>query len=167
MNRIADIKVEKVTNSHLHLGPVESACFLRDCSGCIVTVACSHFRAKNCQNLQVFLYCRSGPSIEFCDNLVFGPYNFMHPLQDSNIQAAGLDLSTNLWSEVFDFNAVEGETNWEIMQPQNFSEMNWVKEELGPPVNPIERYASYGGTLAENIAEGSNNMGTRDSHLSR
>ena len=82
MDKIAEIKVDNVTNSHMHFGPTVNSIFLRNCSDCIVTAACGQFRTKNCRNLMIFLFCKSDPSIEYSDNLVFGPYNFSYPLQD-------------------------------------------------------------------------------------
>ena len=156
MDKIAEIKVDKVTNSRLHIGPVESACFLRDCSNCVVTVACSQLRTKNCSNLQIFLYCSSDPSIELSSGLYFAPYNFAYPLQDQHFQQAGLNPAADMWSQVHDFNAVEGEMHWQILDPQHFSLMGWEKQELGMPANPVPRHVSYGGAITEDIAVGSN-----------
>ena len=37
--------------------------------------------------------------------------------------------------------------------------MQWEKQELGVPVNPVERHISFGGRVAGNILVGSVNNG--------
>ena len=158
MDRIAQITVDKVTNSRMHFGPVEGSIFLRDCENCIVTVCCGQFRAKNCKNLYIFLYSNSDPSIEYSTGLVFGPYNFSYPLQDTHFIEARLNINHDVWSQVFDFNKSD-EEHWRIMNPEEFKLMLWEKDELGVPVNPIPRHKIYGGEMTDDIKIGSQQHG--------
>lgn len=158
MDKIAQVTVDKVTNSRLHFGPIEGSLFLRDCENCVVTVCCGQFRAKNCKNLYIFLYSDSDPSIEYCSGLVFGPYNFSYPLQDSHLAAAKLDPDHDMWSQIFDFNKSD-EEHWRIMLPEEFKLMQWENQDLGDPVNPIPRNVAYGGDVDGPIKVGSQQHG--------
>ena len=158
LDKIAQVTVDKVTNSRLHFGPVEGSIFLRDCENCVVTVCCQQFRAKNCKNLYIFLYSESDPSIEYSSSLIFGPYNFSYPLQDTHFIESKLDINHDMWSQVFDFNKGEDE-HWRLLRPDEYKIMQWEKDELGQPVNPIPLHAVYGGTLEGDIKVGSQQHG--------
>lgn len=158
MDKIAQVTVDKVTNSRLHFGPVDGSIFLRDCENCIVTAPCAQFRLKNCRNLYIFLYSSSDPAIEYSTNLIFGPYNFSYPLQDQHFAQAKLNINHDMWSQVFDFNKND-EEHWRIMRPEEFKLMGWEKDEIGTPVNPVPRHEIYGGTLTGDVKVGSQQHG--------
>lgn len=158
LDKIAQITVDRATNSRLHFGPTEGSIFLRDCENCVVTASCAQFRLKNCKRLWIFLYCNSDPAIEYSSELVFGPYNFAYPLQDTHFAAAKLNPSNDKWSQVFDFNKTD-EEHWRLMKPEEFKLMQWENEELGQPVNPVPRHTCYGGTLDHDIKVGSQQHG--------
>ena len=42
----------------------QGAIFLRDCSDCVVVVACGQFRTRDCRNIETFLCCSTQPIIE-------------------------------------------------------------------------------------------------------
>ena len=158
LDKIAQVTVDRVTNSRLHFGPTDGSIFLRDCENCVVTASCAQFRLKNCKRLYIFLYCSSDPAIEYSSELVFGPYNFAYPLQDTHFAQAKFSPANDKWSQVFDFNKNE-EEHWRLMRPEEFKEMGWEKEELGVPANPVPRHKLYGGTLGEDIKVGSQQHG--------
>jgi len=158
LDKIAQVTVDRATNSRLHFGPTEGSIFLRDCENCVVTASCAQLRLKNCKRLWIFLYCNSDPAIEYSSELVFGPYNFSYPLQDTHFAAAKLNPSNDKWSQVFDFNKTD-EEHWRLMRPEEFKLMQWEKEELGEPVNTIPRHVCYGGTLEGDIKVGSQQHG--------
>lgn len=158
LDKIAQITVDRATNSRLHFGPTEGSIFLRDCENCVVTASCAQFRLKNCKRLYIFLFCSSDPAIEYSSDLVFGPYNFSYPLQDTHFTAAKLNVNNDKWSQIFDFNKND-EEHWRLMRPDEFKLMQWEDEELGSPVNPVPRHACYGGTLQEDIKVGSQQHG--------
>lgn len=62
------------------------------------------------------LYCMSQPIIETSTGMQFGPFNGAYPGHIKSLTAAGLDLSKNEWSQVYDFNdpSQSGE-NWSII----------------------------------------------------
>jgi protein XRP2 len=155
LDHMAQVTADMCKNCILHIGPVEGSVFLRDCSDCIVTAACGQFRTKNCSNLRVFLFSNSDPSIEYSTTLYFAPYSMKYPLQDSHFLKAGLDIGSDKWSQVFDFNAEDNVKHWALLPPQEFQEFIYQRPELGEPVNPVPRHASYGGALTHSLLIGS------------
>jgi hypothetical protein len=158
MDKIAQVTVDRVTNSRLHFGPTDGSIFLRDCENCVVTASCAQFRLKNCKRLYIFLYCGSDPAIEYSSELIFGPYNFSYPLQNTHFAQAKLDVKNDKWSQVFDFNKND-EEHWRLMRPEEFKVMEWEKDELGSPENPVPRHEIYGGDLRDDIKVGSQQHG--------
>lgn len=49
---------------------------LRNCINCNVMVACQQFRARDCNQLNVFLHCITQPTIENCTQLGFACFSF-------------------------------------------------------------------------------------------
>lgn len=123
LDTISQVTGDKLKNCRLHFGPTEGSIFLRDCQNCVITAVCGQFRLKNCINLKIYLYCTSDPSIEYSSSLLFAPYNFSYPQQDSNFKKARLDADTNVWSQIHDFNKTEGETHWQVMDPADYEEL--------------------------------------------
>jgi protein XRP2 len=164
LDHAAQVTVDSCTNCTLHIGPVEGSIFLRDCSDCIITAACGQFRTKNCNNLQVFLFCSSDPSIEYSTNIYFAPYSFNYPSQASHFAKAGLDPNTDLWSQVFDFNANETEMHWALLPPEHFKEFSIDLPQYGLNENPVPRHISYGGTIISQLAIGSQQQSVQGLH---
>ena len=42
----------------------QGAIFIRDCSDCVIVVACGQFRTRDCRNIETFLCCSTQPIIE-------------------------------------------------------------------------------------------------------
>ena len=53
---------------------------VRDCRKCVVVVACHQFRACNSEQVDVFLYCSSRPTIELCSAMTFACHCYHYPL---------------------------------------------------------------------------------------
>lgn len=155
LDHMAQLTADACKNCVLHIGPVEGSVFLRDCSDCIVTAACGQFRTKNCSNLRVFIFCNSDPSIEYSSALYFAPYSMSYPQQDNHFLKAGLDLGSDKWSQVFDFNAEDNVQHWILMPILEFQEFRYERSELGEPVNPVPRHEHYGGQLTSQLFIGS------------
>jgi len=143
MDHTAAVYVDECTDSRIRIGPVAGFCYVRNCSDCIISVACQQFRAKDCKNLIVFLYSASDPHLELCKVIAIAPYNFAYPLQEKHFKAAGLNPQANLWSQVYDHTPDSEESNWEVLEPSSFSTLIYQIPELGEPVDPVPKPALY------------------------
>jgi len=101
------VTIDKCTNTKFYIGPVKGSIFVRDCTDCEISVACSQFRSRNLYDSDIFLYAQSNPIIESSQGLRFGPYNLAYPLQDKHAIEAGLSRGQNKWDKVYDFTEVE------------------------------------------------------------
>ena len=70
--------------------------------------------------------------IEESNNVKFAPFNGGYPLQSKHLSEAGLDISHNLWYDIFDHND-PGKThaNWALL-PESEYEAEWF------PAGPCE-----------------------------
>ena len=159
----AQITIDDCYDCNFYMGPVEGSIFFRDCENCTVSASSAQFRMKNCKGFDCYLFAASDPSIEYSENLRFAPLNLSYPDQDLHFRSAKLDMGTNYWSQVFDFNKKEGETHWSLLPPDEFMEKSYPQEGMNSPVNPISRSTTYGGTDESQIIVGSqaqsDNMG--------
>ena len=51
LDHIASMNVDSCKSCRIVTGPVSSSVFLRDCSDCVVVLACQQLRLRNCHNM--------------------------------------------------------------------------------------------------------------------
>lgn len=56
------VQIDECTNCRIVIGPCTGSLFLRNCSGCTLVCAVQQFRARDCKECDVFLYCATGAS---------------------------------------------------------------------------------------------------------
>jgi len=49
--------------------------FVRNCTGCVFTVACKQLRTRDCEDCEFRLYCKTEPIIETSHGMAFAPFN--------------------------------------------------------------------------------------------
>jgi len=103
----AVITIDRCTNTKFFIGPVKGSIFIRDCTDCEISVACSQFRSRNLYDSDVYLYAQNQPIIESSQGLRFAPYNLAYPFLDKHAIAAGLSKDDNKWDMVYDFTKIE------------------------------------------------------------
>ena len=63
LNKSFDLNRKHISQFHDSTN-YQGAIFLRDCSDCVVVVACGQFRTRDCRNIETFLCCSTQPIIE-------------------------------------------------------------------------------------------------------
>ena len=155
LDRSAQITIDECQGCHFYIGPVEGSIFFRDCVDCTASVCCQQLRTKNCHRVVFNAMVTSDPTIEYSDQLQFGPYNFAYPLLEEHLSQAKLEVEDDHWSQVFDFNREEGKQHWSLQNPASFKATEYSLEGLEAPSNPVPRHQKYGGTLTGPIPLGS------------
>ena len=154
LDRSAQITLDQCQDCRFYIGPVEGSIFFRDCSDCTVSVCCQQLRTKNCHRVVFNAMVASDPTIEYSDELQFGPYNFAYPKLDEHLSEAKLQIEDDHWSQVFDFNKEDGLQHWSLQNPANFKLEEYALEGFEAPVNPVPRHQKYGGRLTGPIPIG-------------
>lgn len=103
------------------IGPVSSSVFADNCHQCTFAFACQQFRLHSSIDCTIYLHVTSRAIIEDCKNIKVAPYNWNYEDQASHYHLAGLDIKTNNWDSVDDFNWLSYEIhspNWMILKPE-------------------------------------------------
>lgn len=150
---IATIYIDDCVDCTFYIGPVVGSIFMRDCKNCTLSVAAAQVRISKCEDIKLFSFCQSDPTLEKVTGLEVAPYNFKYPKVAEHFTSAKLDVSNDRWNQVADFTKTDGETHWKVMDPENWPGMH-VKELEGfedsdelPTLLP----AAYGGDLEIDI----------------
>ena len=97
------VQVDRCAGLRLFIAASCESVFLRNLSGCSVTVACKQLRVRDCRDCTFYLYAKTEPVIEASSGLSFAPYNGACAGLGAAFAAAALDPLHNHWDRVFDF----------------------------------------------------------------
>jgi len=102
----------------LKCGPVQTSIYLDQCNDCNLSLACQQLRAHNSMRTKVFLHVTSKGIIEDCKEIQVAPYNFTYDGIEGQFDKLGLDINTNHWNQLDDFNWLASDQpspNWSIL----------------------------------------------------
>jgi len=107
-----------------------SSIFIRNCSNCTFYTCCRQLRLREVTNCTFYIYSMAEVHIEYSNNLRFAPFNGGYPDHAKHLAAANLNVSHNLWYDIYDHND-PGKThaNWSLL-PEAEYEVPWYP--LGP-----------------------------------
>lgn len=121
MDNTEQIQIDNVKNCRIFLGASASTIFVRNCEDCVIFAACRQLRIRECANCDFYSYSLGEIHIELSNSLRFGPFNGGYPEQARHLQTSGLLPLQNLWDNVYDHNAVEGEQpNWRLLKEYEY-----------------------------------------------
>ncbi|KAG7392002.1 hypothetical protein PHYPSEUDO_002708 [Phytophthora pseudosyringae] len=60
LDHCTSVQIDACVNCRIVVGPCESSVFLRDCKRCTVVCAAQQFRARDCEDVDVYLYSATG-----------------------------------------------------------------------------------------------------------
>jgi hypothetical protein len=141
------------------IGPTTGSVMFRDCKNLKIAAACQQLRTRDCQDLQLYLYCNTDPVVETSFNIRFQTWNLAYPELKSLFAAARLNPARNRYQNVFDFNKGDEsipEPHFTV-QPIDGSlklQEEWItdfqdrKLECGPPEIPDALLQMLRGELA-------------------
>ncbi|KAJ9506211.1 hypothetical protein QJQ45_014617 [Haematococcus lacustris] len=119
LDHTSQVQVDDCVNCRIFIGPCDGSVFARDCKDCVLCVAARQLRTRDCQRLNISLYCPTNPSIETSSHITFSAWRGAYPGAVSHFAAAHLDPQINSWDQVYDFNAgqdVQGQggQHWQL-----------------------------------------------------
>ncbi|GMH35716.1 hypothetical protein BSKO_03584 [Bryopsis sp. KO-2023] len=135
------VQVDDCDGCRIFIGPCDGSVFIRDCTDCVVSVAARQLRLRDCQNIELGVYCSTQPALESSKSINFTPWMGAYPGLTGHFSAANLDPTINSWDRVYDFTPVNaGETpNWTVQIDSNTSTPQWWEVDVveGIPDNPV------------------------------
>ncbi|KAJ8298779.1 hypothetical protein KUTeg_022839 [Tegillarca granosa] len=114
-DHINTISVDDCVNCNIFLGPIKTSVFIRDCKNCNFVLACQQFRTRDCNKLDVFLFCGTQPIIESTSGVRLACYQYYYPQLADQFQQAGLSIYNNTWSTVHDFTQDPDVTHFSLL----------------------------------------------------
>lgn len=99
--------IDDCINSTIMLGVSSESVFIRDCKNCKIFTINPQFRLRDCENLEISLFCNSTPALENCRNVKLSPWEYTYAGINSDLKESGMtQVFNNTWYSVHDFTKV-------------------------------------------------------------
>uniref|UniRef100_A0A914UIE2 Protein XRP2 n=1 Tax=Plectus sambesii TaxID=2011161 RepID=A0A914UIE2_9BILA len=136
----ASVNIDDCTNCNIFIGPSKGSVFIRNCSQCALMVACQQFRTRDCQDLDVFLFCSTQPIIEESKQIRFACLQIFYEQLSAQLDSAALSVFNNSWSKIHDFTPSQGNCSClpEDANPLQYISFTSTEDFSLPPVS-VER----------------------------
>lgn len=103
-------------------GPVSTSIFVSNCEDCVLVIACQQLRLHSSKQIKIYLHVTSRAIIEDCSEIQMAPYKLKYDKIEEHFEKSGLDISSNNWCSVDDFNWLktnEQSPNWCLMSEKD------------------------------------------------
>ena len=140
LDHTENVQIDNATGCRIFVGAVSGTVALRSCTGCTLTIACGKFRARDCRDCTVYLFCSTVPTIEGSKRMRFGGFNGAYPGHEAAMDAAHLDVRVNKWHLVHDFSEGGRPPGDEAAAAARGRGRNWsyvLREEADPLWSPL------------------------------
>lgn len=100
---VSGMRLAQLKACHIFVGAVAGSVFIESCADCVISVATRQIRIHHTFGCDFYVHSQSGPIIEDCGRLRFGP--LVTPFENSTALrvTAKLSVARNLWNDVKDF----------------------------------------------------------------
>jgi protein XRP2 len=131
MDNCEQVQIDCVKNSRIFVGACASSIFIRNCSNTTFYTCCRQLRLRDCENCKFYIYSMSEVHIEYSNGLLFASFNGGYAQHADHLAKAHLDVSKNLWYDIFDHND-PGKTreHWGLL-PESEYEEPWFPDGSG------------------------------------
>jgi len=116
--RLGTLRLVNVQDCEIYCGPIDGSVFVNDCTNCRFVLSSRQLRIHDTTNCVFEVQTNSGPIIEDCDKLRFGPCaRVTYDQSDVDFRESTLDLSTNAWCDVKDFkwHRTQASPHWSVL----------------------------------------------------
>ena len=144
------VQIDQCKNCRIFIAACASSIFIRNCENCVFYTACRQLRLRDVTNSTFYIYSMAEVHIEFSKGLKFAPFNGGYPDHEKHLKTANLDITANLWYDVYDHNvSAKTRANWSLL-PESEYEEPWFP--LGPCIPAVPR-TKPGGVFNPNNAD--------------
>ncbi|KAG7390621.1 hypothetical protein PHYBOEH_006961 [Phytophthora boehmeriae] len=116
LDHCTSVQIDACVNCRIVVGPCESSVFLRDCKRCTLVCAVQQFRARDCEDVDVYLYSATEPIIETSSCMKFACFPLTYFSLQQQFQQAKFTPWNNHWSEIYNFTPDHGQ--WKPLPTQ-------------------------------------------------
>jgi len=112
------LHMSHLSNCVIFSGPVSTSIFAENCTNCRLVIACQQLRLHSSTDIHIYLHVTSRAIMEDCKKVLVAPYNYKYDNMEEDFSVSGLDIHTNNWTSIDDFNWLNTEIqspNWNIL----------------------------------------------------
>jgi len=116
-DNVGALRLNNLSHCKIYVGPISSSMLVYGIQHSLVMIATRQCRIHSATETDFYLQVNSNPIIEHSSSVRFGPYSFSYPEIDRQFETSGLDLDTNSWAHVKDFNwhRTQHSPNWTVI----------------------------------------------------
>jgi hypothetical protein len=116
LDQTEQVQIDNVVNCQIFIGASASTVFIRNCEDCTVYSCSRQLRLRECFNSAFYVFSMAEVHIEMSKNVVFAPFSGGYKEHQQHLNAAGIDLNTNYWSQIFDHSDPDKDgANWDLL----------------------------------------------------
>lgn len=98
------VQLSKIKNCIIFSGPIIRSLFADNCENCTFAMTCQQLRLHSSKSCRIYIHVTSRAIIEDCSEISFAPSTYSYDGYDEDITQSGLDMQTNNWENIGDFN---------------------------------------------------------------
>ena len=155
---MSTLTITGCTNCTIRSGPCSGLVQIQHCTGCMLSVAGTAFSISSSDDMIIFLFTASEPTVTQCTRISFAPYNLAYAGLSDHFYSADLEPRKNLWSRVKCDDRSGFGVSWGLVSKQEYISDEVELEGEGPPENPVPLPEAYGGTHKIPIVVGSQDV---------
>ena len=120
--RMSTVRLVNLRSCRVYCGPIDGSVFIDECVGCRVVLAARQVRIHNTTDCTFEVHTNSGPIIEDCTRLRFGPYpNLSYEGSVADFEGSTLGAVRDeggKWRDVKDFkwHRTQASPNWTLLE---------------------------------------------------
>ena len=134
----SQVTIDSCQNTLFVIGPTSQQILIKNCQNCQISATCKALEVSVSTDLTLYLFIATNPKINNSNKILFAPFNYAYPMQDSHLKIAKIPLDNNYWNEVKDLTIEENKAHWKLLDPAQFKLLE--KEVLTIPVKPINPF---------------------------
>jgi protein XRP2 len=142
LDHTEQVQIDNVDGCRIFIGACASSIFIRNCSNCVFYTCCRQLRLREVNKCTFYIFSMAEVHIEYSSELKFAPFNGGYPEHADHLATAKLDVSHNLWYDVYDHNdPSKSHVNWALL-PENEYEDPWFPVGICEPAVPRTKCGS-------------------------
>jgi hypothetical protein len=123
MDHSEQVQIDECKGCKIFIPACASSIFIRNCENCVFYTACRQLRLREAVNCTFYILSMSEVHIEYSKGLKFAPFNGGYPEHAEHLKAANLNISHNLWYDIYDHNdAAKTRENWCLLPEAEYAE---------------------------------------------
>ncbi|RHY30289.1 hypothetical protein DYB32_004440 [Aphanomyces invadans] len=100
LDHCTSVQIDECHDCTVFIGPCMASLFLRNCTSTTVVCVVQQFRTRDCDNMDIALFCTTAPIIESSRRLRIRPFASAYMGLQHQLDAAKFSVWDNKWSEV-------------------------------------------------------------------